>query len=50
MDDRIEVYGEAGVTYANLHMGNAAANVHENGLGLCGREGPDDNGLELSGV
>jgi myo-inositol 2-dehydrogenase/D-chiro-inositol 1-dehydrogenase len=23
MDDRIEVFGEAGVTYANLHMGNA---------------------------
>lgn len=23
MDDRIEVYGEGGVTYANLHMGNA---------------------------
>jgi predicted dehydrogenase len=23
MDDRVEVYGEGGVTYANLHMGNA---------------------------
>jgi len=35
MDDRIEVFGDAGVTYANLHMGNALATYSENGYGYA---------------
>jgi len=35
MDDRIEVFGEAGVTYANLHMGNALPTFSENGYGYA---------------
>ncbi|MEN6604929.1 MAG: Gfo/Idh/MocA family oxidoreductase, partial [Bryobacteraceae bacterium] len=33
MDDRIEVYGNAGLTYANLHMGNALPTYSETGYG-----------------
>ena len=32
MDDRIEVYGNSGVMYANLHMGNALPTYSENGF------------------
>jgi len=32
MDDRIEVYGDAGLTYANLHMGNALPTYSERGF------------------
>jgi len=35
MDDRIEVYGSDGVTYANLHMGNALPTYGENGYGYA---------------
>ncbi|MGD2178359.1 MAG: Gfo/Idh/MocA family oxidoreductase, partial [Anaerolineae bacterium] len=35
MDDRIEVYGEGGVTYANLHMGNALPTFSEYGFGYA---------------
>jgi len=32
MDDRIEVYGDAGLTLANLHMGNALPTYSERGF------------------
>jgi len=35
MDDRVEVYGDAGVTYANLHMGNALPTYSEHGYGYA---------------
>lgn len=44
MDDRIEVYGEAGVTYANLHMGNALATYSENGYGYAVEKAPTTKG------
>ena len=44
MDDRIEVYGEAGVTYANLHMGNALTTYSENGYGYAVEKAPTTKG------
>jgi len=44
MDDRIEVYGEAGVTYANLHMGNALPTYSENGYGYAVEKAPTTTG------
>jgi len=44
MDDRIEVYGDAGVTYANLHMGNALPTYSENGYGYAVEKAPDTRG------
>jgi predicted dehydrogenase len=44
MDDRIEVYGEAGVTYANLHMGNALPTFSENGYGYAVEKAPSTKG------
>jgi predicted dehydrogenase len=44
MDDRIEVYGEAGVTYANLHMGNALPTYSENGYGYAAEKVPTTKG------
>jgi len=44
MDDRIEVYGEAGVTYANLHMGNALPTYSENGYGYAVEKAPTTKG------
>jgi myo-inositol 2-dehydrogenase / D-chiro-inositol 1-dehydrogenase len=44
MDDRIEVFGEAGVTYANLHMGNALATYSENGYGYAVEKAPTTKG------
>lgn len=35
MDDRVEVYGDAGVTYANLHMGNSLPTYSERGYGYA---------------
>ena len=35
MEDRIEVYGDAGVIYADLHMGNALPTYSENGYGYA---------------
>lgn len=44
MDDRIEVYGEDGVTYANLHMGNALPTYSENGYGYAVEKAPSTKG------
>jgi myo-inositol 2-dehydrogenase / D-chiro-inositol 1-dehydrogenase len=44
MDDRVEVYGEAGVTYANLHMGNALPTYSENGYGYAVEKAPSTKG------
>jgi predicted dehydrogenase len=44
MDDRIEVYGEAGVTYANLHMGNALPTFSEHGYGYAVEKAPSTKG------
>jgi predicted dehydrogenase len=44
MDDRIEVYGSHGVTYANLHMGNALATYSENGYGYAVEKAPSTKG------
>ena len=50
MDDRIEVFGEAGVTYANLHMGNALPTYSENGYGYAVEKAPTTKGWTLSGL
>jgi myo-inositol 2-dehydrogenase / D-chiro-inositol 1-dehydrogenase len=44
MDDRIEVYGEGGVTYANLHMGNALPTYSEYGFGYAVEKAPSTKG------
>lgn len=44
MDDRIEVYGSDGVTYANLHMGNALPTYSENGYGYAVEKAPSTKG------
>jgi predicted dehydrogenase len=44
MDDRIEVYGEGGVTYANLHMGNALPTYSEYGYGYAVEKAPTTRG------
>jgi myo-inositol 2-dehydrogenase / D-chiro-inositol 1-dehydrogenase len=44
MDDRIEVYGEGGVTYANLHMGNALPTYSEYGFGYAVEKAPATKG------
>ena len=44
MDDRIEVYGEGGVTYANLHMGNALPTFSRHGYGYAVEKAPDTKG------
>ena len=44
MDDRIEVYGSEGVTYANLHMGNALATYSEKGYGYAVEKAPGTQG------
>jgi predicted dehydrogenase len=44
MDDRIEVYGSSGVTYANLHMGNALPTYSENGYGYAVEKAPSTKG------
>lgn len=44
MDDRIEVYGEGGVTYANLHMGNALPTFSEYGFGYSVEKAPTTKG------
>src|SRR6266540_3001861 len=35
MDDRVEVYGDAGVIYADLFLGNSALTYSENGYGYA---------------
>jgi myo-inositol 2-dehydrogenase/D-chiro-inositol 1-dehydrogenase len=44
MDDRIEVYGDQGVTYANLHMGNALPTYSEAGYGYAVEKAPSTKG------
>ncbi len=44
MDDRIEVYGDGGVTYANLHMGNALPTYSEHGYGYAVEKAPETKG------
>lgn len=44
MADRIEVYGEGGVTYANLHMGNALPTYSEYGYGYAVEKAPSTKG------
>ena len=44
MEDRIEVYGEGGVTYANLHMGNALPTYSEYGYGYAVEKAPTTKG------
>ena len=44
MDDRVEVFGEAGVTYANLHMGNALPSYSEHGYGYAVEKAPTTKG------
>jgi predicted dehydrogenase len=44
MDDRIEVFGSDGCTYANLHMGNALQTYSENGYGYAVEKAPSTKG------
>jgi len=44
MDDRVEVHGEGGVTYANLHMGNALPSYSEYGYGYAVEKAPGTKG------
>jgi len=44
MDDRIEIYGEGGVSYANLHMGNAIPTYSEYGYGYAVEKAPSTKG------
>jgi myo-inositol 2-dehydrogenase/D-chiro-inositol 1-dehydrogenase len=44
MDDRVEVYGDAGQTYANLLMGNALPTYSANGYGYAVEKAPDTKG------
>ena len=44
MDDRIEAYGEGGVTYANLHMGNALPTYSEYGFSYAVEKAPTTRG------
>ncbi|RPI27431.1 MAG: gfo/Idh/MocA family oxidoreductase [Acidobacteria bacterium] len=44
MDDCIEIYGEGGVTYADLHMGNALPTFSEYGYGYAVEKAPTTAG------
>ena len=44
MDDRIEVFGDGGVTYGNLHMGNALPTYSESGYGYAVEKAPSTTG------
>ncbi|HEX3685754.1 MAG TPA: Gfo/Idh/MocA family oxidoreductase [Bryobacteraceae bacterium] len=44
MSDRTEVYGEGGVTYADLHMGNALPTYSEYGFGYAVEKAPSTTG------
>jgi myo-inositol 2-dehydrogenase / D-chiro-inositol 1-dehydrogenase len=44
MDDRVEIYGEGGVTYANLHMGNALPTYSEYGFTYAVEKAPKTMG------
>ncbi len=44
MEDRIEIYGEGGLTYADLHMGNALPTYSEYGYGYAVEKAPTTKG------
>jgi predicted dehydrogenase len=44
MDDRVEIYGEGGLTIANLHMGNALPTYSEYGYGYAVEKAPTTKG------
>ena len=44
MDDHVEVFGEAGLTYANLHMGNALPTYSERGFEYAVEKAPTTTG------
>jgi predicted dehydrogenase len=44
MSDRSEIYGEGGVTYADLHMGNALPTYSEYGFGYAVEKAPSTHG------
>ncbi len=44
MDDRIEVFGNLGCSYGNLHMGNALPTFSENGYGYAVEKAPTTKG------
>lgn len=44
MEDRIEIYGEGGVSYADLHMGNALPTYSEYGYGYAVEKAPTTKG------
>jgi len=44
MEDRIEIYGEDGLTYADLHMGNALPTYSEYGYGYAVEKAPSTKG------
>jgi myo-inositol 2-dehydrogenase / D-chiro-inositol 1-dehydrogenase len=44
MDDRVEVYGEGGLTIANLHMGNALPTFSHYGFGYAVEKAPTTTG------
>jgi myo-inositol 2-dehydrogenase/D-chiro-inositol 1-dehydrogenase len=44
MDDRVEIFGEGGATYANLHMGNALPTYSERGYGYAVEKAPSTTG------
>lgn len=44
MSDRTEIYGEGGVTYADLHMGNALPTYSEYGFGYAVEKAPSTIG------
>ena len=44
MEDRIEIHGEGGVTYADLHMGNALPTFSEYGYGYAVEKAPTTKG------
>jgi myo-inositol 2-dehydrogenase / D-chiro-inositol 1-dehydrogenase len=44
MSDRTEVYGEGGLTYADLHMGNALPTYSEYGFGYAVEKAPTTTG------
>lgn len=44
MQDRIEIYGEGGVTYGDLHMGNALPTYSEYGYGYAVEKAPSTKG------
>ena len=44
MDDRIEIYGSEGLTFANLHMGNALPTYSESGYGYAVEKAPSTKG------